>query len=79
MRKPDFFQCESKGADLLRSNAFVFAKRIVQFLHFLNPEFSASSHLLCLHSSVCVTPAENPEDRFSRVAAQFSTGTLEAA
>ena len=33
---------------------FVFATRIVQFLFFLNPKFQASSHLLCLHSSVCV-------------------------
>ena len=37
-------------------SAFVFATQIVQFLFFLNPKFHASSHLLCLNSSVCVRP-----------------------
>ena len=39
------------------------SKHIEQFLHFLNPEFQASSHLLWLHSPVYVG---NPEERFSR-------------
>ena len=65
MRKPDFCLCKNKGeisftltAKLI--NAFVFATRIVQFLYFLNPEFPASSHLLCLYSSVCVGPGLKP-------------------
>ena len=37
-------------------SAFVFATRIVQFLFFINPKFQASSHLLWLHSLVCVGP-----------------------
>ena len=37
-------------------SAFVFATRIVQFLYFINPKFPASSHLLCLYSSVYVGP-----------------------
>ena len=61
MRKPTFCICENKGADQLRSNCeadhtFVFATWIVQFLYFLNPKFPASSHLLCLYSTVCVRP-----------------------
>ena len=65
MRKPDFCLCENKGADQLRSHceadsAFVFATRIVQYLFFLNPKFQASSHLLCLFSSICVRPSRKP-------------------
>ena len=61
MRKP-----ENKGAYLLRSQAFVFATWIVQFLFFLNPMFQASSLLLRL----CVSDlVRNPEDLFSRVSA----------
>ena len=50
VRKPDFRICETKTqisfavtAKLI--SAFVFATRIVQSLHFLNPKFQASSHL----------------------------------
>ena len=51
VRKLDFWLCDNKGADQLRSNceadhAFVFATLIVQFLFFLNPKFQASSLLL---------------------------------
>ena len=53
--------------------AFVFATQILQFLFFLNPKFQASSHLLWLHRSVCVGLVGNPEDRFSRIAAHFTT------
>ena len=42
-------------------STFVFATRIVQFLLFLNPKFQASSHLLCLYSSVCVGPGRKPK------------------
>ena len=39
-------------------STFVFAKQIVQFLYFLGVEFKASSHGLCLYSSVCVGPVQ---------------------
>ena len=39
-----------------KSQHFVFAALIVQFLYFLNPKYSASSHIMCLYSSVCVGP-----------------------
>ena len=41
-------------------SAFVFATRIVQSLFFLNQKFQASSHLLWLHSRVCVGPGWKP-------------------
>ena len=49
----------------MRIGAFVFATRIVQCLHFLNPKFPASSHLLCLYSSVCVESVCKPHCWFS--------------
>ena len=52
-------------------SAFVFATRIVQSLHFINPKFLASSNLLWPDSPVCVGPGQKPEDRFSRDAAQI--------
>ena len=51
--------------------AFVFAKRIVQFLYFLNPEFPASSHLPCLYSLVCVGPVLKSHCWFSHDVAQM--------
>ena len=41
-------------------SVFVFAKRIVQSLCFLNPKFQVSSHLLWLYSPVCVRPGGKP-------------------
>ena len=41
-------------------SAFVVASRIVQSLYFLNPKSQASSHLLWLHSLVCVGPGRKP-------------------
>ena len=46
-------------------SAFVFATLIVLFLYFLSPNFSASSHLLCLYRSVCVGPVLKPHCWFS--------------
>ena len=54
MRKPAF--CIT--AQLIRD--FVFATQIEQSLHFLNPKFQASSHLLLLNSPVCVGPGRKP-------------------
>ena len=58
LRKPTISIHENKGAEQIRSvtakliSAFVFATQTVQFCYFL--KFPASSHLLCLDSSVCV-------------------------
>ena len=38
----------------------VFATSIVQFLFFTSLKFPASSHLLCLYSSICVGPVWKP-------------------
>ena len=35
-------------------HTFVFAKSVVQFFYVLSPNVPASSHLLCLYSSICV-------------------------
>ena len=59
MRKPAFCICKNKDADQVTAkliSAFVFAIKLVQFLYFLNTKFQAPSHLLWLHSSVCVGP-----------------------
>ena len=71
--KPTFRICQkqrsrsaSQAAKLI--SAFVFATRLVQFIYFLNPKFSASSRLLCLYSSVCV---RKPHCWFSHDAAQM--------
>ena len=41
-------------------SAFVFAKRIVQSLYFLNPKFQASRHIMWLYSPVCVGTGRKP-------------------
>ena len=66
MRKPDFCICEKKAqisfmVTVKLISAFVFATWIVQSLYFVNQKFLASSHLLWLHSPVCVRPGRNPE------------------
>ena len=44
---PDFCLCQNKGVAQLRGySAFVFAKRLVQFLCYLYTKFQASSFLL---------------------------------
>ena len=65
VRKPAFCICKNKDTDQLAVtakliSAFVFAKRIVQFLYFLNPKFQTSSHLMWLYSPVCVGPGQKP-------------------
>ena len=62
-RKPPFCICENKDADQLRGNReadqrLVFATRIIESLYFLNPKLQASSHLLWVHSPVCVGPGQ---------------------
>ena len=52
-------------------STFVFALRIVLFLYFLNPKFLASSHLMCLYSSVCARPVQKPHCWFSKEVAYF--------
>ena len=65
MRKPAFAYAKTKTqiscaitAQLI--SAFVFATRIVKSLYFLNPKFQASSHLLWLHSPVCLGLGQKP-------------------
>ena len=66
MRKPAFCICENKGADQQVTakliSAFVFAKRIVQFLYFLNPKFQAS-YLMWQYSPVCEGPGPGRKPR----------------
>ena len=72
MRKPDFAYAKTKAqisfsvtAQLI--SVFAFATRIVYFLFYLYPKFQGSSLLLWLYTDLF----GNPEDRFSRVAAQM--------
>ena len=46
-------------------SVFDFATWIVQFIFVLSLKFTASSHLLCLHSSVCVRTVRKPHCWFS--------------
>ena len=59
-------------------SAFVFTRRIVQHLFFLNPKFQASSHPLWLHRPVYVIHGRKPEDGFFHVAALFVYDALDA-
>ena len=69
--KTHVFICENIGADQLCGNGeadqclFFFAAGIVQFLNFLCPKFASSSHLLWLHSLICVRPGQKPHCWFS--------------
>ena len=71
MRKPFFeYICENKDADQLRSNPDADQRLCFRYTDSTIPllaksEFQASSHLLLLHSPVCVGPGRKPEDRFS--------------
>ena len=65
MKKPTICICENKLADQLRSDceadqSLCFCCWIVPFLSFLNPKFPASSHLLCLYTTVGVKPVRKP-------------------
>ena len=65
IRKPTICICESKGAvscavTAQLNSAFVFATQIVQSLFFLNPKFQALSHLMWLHSLICIRPVRKP-------------------
>ena len=61
MRKPTFHICEDNGADQLSSNCKADQRLCFHYMAntipvVSNPKFLASSHLLCLYSSVCVEP-----------------------
>ena len=59
-RKPTIRICENKGAITAQLiSAFVFATPLVQPFYF-NRKPPASSHFLCLYSSVCVGPVRKP-------------------
>ena len=66
MRKPAFCICENKEADQLRSNCeadqhlcFRYTDSAIPLLP-KSKKFQASSHLLWLHSPVCVGPGRKP-------------------
>ena len=52
-------------------SAFVFATQIEKFLCFLNPKLPASSHFLCMYTSVCVESVWKPHCWFSHDMAQM--------
>ena len=64
MRKPAFCICENKDTDQLCCNPE--ADQCLSFrymdksLYFLNPKLPVSSHLLWLHSPICVGPDWKP-------------------
>ena len=66
VRKPDFFayaKTKTKISFAVTAkliSVFVFATRIVQSLHFLNPNFQVSSYTQWLRSPVCVGPGRKP-------------------
>ena len=59
VRKPDFCICENKDADQLRL-CFRHLDSTIPLSGFLTPKFQVSSHLLLLHSLVCVGPGRKP-------------------
>ena len=70
--KPDFCLCKNKGAVTAKLiSAFVLASQIVQLLFFLNPKFQLACFCDCAGRFVSDLVG-NPEDWFSRVAAQIS-------
>ena len=65
MRKPAYCICENKGADQLRSNCAADQRLCFRYITSTIPrppkyEISTSSHLLRLHSPVCVGPGRKP-------------------
>ena len=61
MRKPTICIGDNKSAVTMKLiSALVFATRIAHFFYFLNQKFRASSHLLCLYSSICVGSVWKP-------------------
>ena len=77
MRKPDFYLCENKGADQLRSNCeadqrfcFRYTDSTISFL--LKSKISKFLACFCDCAGLFVSDlVGNPEDRFSRVAAHI--------
>ena len=69
--KTGFYLCKTKGTDQLYSRCT--ADQLLCFRYkdnTINPKFQASSHLLCLYSSVCIGPVRKPHGWFSQDAAQ---------
>ena len=53
-------------------STFVLAKKLVQFLFYLNSKFQASSLLLLMCSSVCVRPVQKPGRPISETLAHIA-------
>ena len=76
MRKMAFSICENKDADQLCSKCAADQRLCFCYIHSTipllpNPKLQAFIHLLWMYSPVCVNLVENPEDMFSRDAAQI--------
>ena len=73
MRKPTICIGENKETDQLCGNHEADQRLCFRYTDssssFLNPKFQASSHLLCLYSSICVEPVWKPHCWFSQDAA----------
>ena len=82
MRKPTICICENNDADQLRGNREADQRLCFRYMDSTIPLLSrlkknhASSHLLCLHSSVCVGPVRKPHCWLSLVAAQVVNSLL---
>ena len=60
MRKPDFCICENKGADQLHGDSKADQRLCFRYMDSTTPLLPASSHLVWLHSLVCVGPGRKP-------------------
>ena len=79
MRKPAFRICETNGEDQLcgkraadQRHRFCYTDKSH---YFLDPQFEASGHLLCLYSPVCVGPGREHKYRFYRYVAHILRNT----
>ena len=71
MRKPDFYQCENKGADQLCSNCTADQRLCFRYTESTIPQ--DSRFLLWVYRSVCVGPG--PKYRFPDDAAHIQSKT----
>ena len=79
MRKPDFYLCENKGADQLRSNCeadqrlcFCYTDSTIISLVLKSENFKLLACFCDCAGRFVSDLVENPEDQFSHVAAQLS-------
>ena len=80
MRKLAFCICENKDADQLRGNREADQRFCFRYIDCTIPQlskskFQASSHLLWLHSPVCVGPGRKPRRPVFSQGGSFSIGS----